>query len=112
VLPGIHTVFVRDVNGCSTASIEVAVLGIPTYFTPNGDGFNDTWNVKGVSSFYNSNTEVRIFDRYGKLLKQIGAAGLGWDGTFNGEPLPSDDYWYVVKFEDGRTFRGHFSLKR
>jgi gliding motility-associated-like protein len=112
VLPGIHTVFVRDVNGCATASIEVAVLGIPTYFTPNGDGFNDTWNVKGVSSFYNSNTEVRIFDRYGKLLKQIGAAGLGWDGTFNGEPLPSDDYWYVVKFEDGRTFRGHFSLKR
>lgn len=112
VAPGIHTVFIKDVNGCPIASDEIAVLGIPNYFTPNGDGFHDTWNVKGISSKFYPETEVRIFDRYGKLLKQIGAAGTGWDGTFNGISLPSDDYWYVVQFADGRILKGHFSLKR
>ena len=58
-------------------------------------------------------TRALIFDRYGKLLKEIGAAGIGWDGTFNGQPpLPSDDYWYIVTFETGKVLQGHFALKR
>ncbi len=109
---GIHTVFVKDINGCPTVSQVISVLGIPKYFTPNGDGFHDTWNVKGVSSLFHPGTIVMIYDRYGKFLKEIGATGTGWDGTFNGHPLPSDDYWYVVKFDDGRIFKGHFTLKR
>jgi gliding motility-associated-like protein len=112
VSAGFHTVFVKDLNGCPTASEIVAVLGIPPYFTPNGDGYNDTWNVKGVNSRFNPNTEIRIFDRYGKLIKQIGAAGTGWNGTYNGNPMPSDDYWFVVTFENGETYKGHFALKR
>lgn len=58
------------------------------------------------------NSIIYLFDRYGKLIKQMSPLSDGWDGTFNGAPLPSDDYWYTVKFEDGREAKGHFSLKR
>ena len=110
---GIHEIYIRDKNGCgSIGPFTVAVLGIPNYFTPNGDGFNDTWNVKGVSLLYNYKSEIFIFDRFGKLLKQIGTTGAGWDGTFNGQQMPADDYWYAIKFEDGRSAKGHFTLKR
>ena len=109
---GNHIVYVKDLNGCPIASQLVSVLGIPPYFTPNGDGYNDTWNVKGTGPGSEAGLTVKIFDRYGKFLKQIGALGEGWDGTFNGRPLPSDDYWYVVIFEDGTISRGHFTLKR
>lgn len=110
---GIHEIYIRDVNGCGIVGpIVVPVLGIPQYFTPNGDGFNDYWNVKGVSAQFNFRSIIYIFDRYGKLLKQIGTAGLGWDGTYNGHQLPADDYWYNIQFEDGRTAKGHFTLKR
>ncbi|HEY0091853.1 MAG TPA: T9SS type B sorting domain-containing protein, partial [Flavobacterium sp.] len=112
VPPGIHIVYVKDLNGCPIASQEIAVLGIPPYFTPNGDGYHDTWNVKGISDRYYPDTTVHIFDRYGKLLKQIGAAGNGWDGTYNGAQLPSSDYWYVVKFGNGTIVKGHFAMKR
>ena len=110
---GLHDVYVRDVNGCGILGpLSIAVLGIPQYFTPNSDGYNDTWNVKGVSQDFNYRSTIYIFDRYGKLLKQIGTTGSGWDGTYNGQPMPADDYWYSIFFEDGRSAKGHFSLKR
>ena len=110
---GIHTVYIKDKDGCGTVGpITIPVLGIPHYFTPNGDGYNDTWNVKGVSEEFNYRSIIYIFDRYGKLLKQIGTTGEGWDGTFNGHLMPSDDYWYSIQFEDGRSAKGHFALKR
>lgn len=93
-------------------SQTIAVIGIPKFFTPNGDGQNDYWNVKGVSVNFNANSTIYIYDRYGKLLKQITASSQGWDGTFTGQPLPSDDYWYTIKLDDGREAKGHFSLKR
>jgi gliding motility-associated-like protein len=109
---GVYTVFVKDLNGCGIATKEISVLGIPNYFTPNGDGYNDTWNIKGVNARLNAGTIIYIFDRYGKLLEQISPLGQGWDGTFNGHQLPSSDYWYTVQLEDGRNIKGHFSLKR
>jgi gliding motility-associated-like protein len=109
---GIHTVYVKDVNGCGVTTQEVAVLGIPKYFTPNQDGYNDTWTIKGVNAFFNSKTSIQVFDRYGKLVKQIDPKGEGWDGNYLGQPLPSDDYWYSIQLEDGRVFKGHFTLKR
>ena len=113
VAMGIHEIYVRDKNGCgSVGPIKVPVLGVPHYFTPNGDGYNDYWNVKGVSTQFNHLSIIYIFDRFGKLLKQISATGSGWDGTFNGHPLPADDYWYNIQFEDGRNAKGHFTLKR
>ena len=110
---GFHEIYVRDKNGCgSNGPILVSVLGIPKYFTPNGDGFHDTWNVRGVNAQFNYLSTIYIFDRFGKLLKQLGTTGSGWDGTYNGHPMPADDYWYSIKFEDGRSAKGHFSLKR
>lgn len=112
VPPGIHDIYVNDANGCGTISKTIAVLGIPKYFTPNNDHYNDYWQVKGINTSFNANTTIYIFDRYGKLLKQLIATSEGWDGTFNGIQLPSDDYWYTIKLEDGRELKGHFSLKR
>ena len=109
---GIYEVYVNDMNGCGTVSKTISVIGAPKFFTPNDDGFNDYWNVKGINNTFNAKSTIYIFDRYGKLLKQIIPTGIGWDGTFNGAPLPSDDYWYTIKLEDGRQSKGHFSLKR
>ncbi|MFV8393081.1 T9SS type B sorting domain-containing protein [Flavobacterium sp. LB2P6] len=108
VTAGNHEVYINDKNGCGTVSQTIAVIGVPKFFTPNGDGYNDYWNVKGV----NENSIIYIFDRYGKLLKQIVPSGQGWDGTFLGLPLAGDDYWYSIKLDDGREAKGHFSLKR
>ena len=112
VSAGIHKVFINDKNGCGTINKSIAIIGIPKFFTPNGDGQNDYWNVKGVNENFNKNTTIYIFDRYGKLLKQIIPSSQGWDGSSNGFVLPADDYWYTIKLEDGREAKGHFSLKR
>jgi gliding motility-associated-like protein len=109
---GIYEVFVKDKNGCGTANKTIAILGLPKFFTPNADGINDFWKLKGASAKFNSKAIIYIFDRYGKLLNQLNPAGPGWDGTFNNRPLPSDDYWYTIKLEDGREAKGHFTLKR
>ncbi len=112
VSAGIHTVYVKDLNGCGLEKKEVAVLGIPNFFTPNNDGNNDHWNIKGANASFNANTIIHIFDRYGKLVKQISPLNEGWDGTFTGQQMPASDYWYSIQFEDGRVVKGHFSLKR
>jgi gliding motility-associated-like protein len=112
VTVGSHTIYVKDLNGCGTSSSEITVLGIPKFFTPNGDGIHDYWNITGITPSYNANSTVSIFDRYGKLLKQLNALNKGWDGTYNGSPLPADDYWYSISLEDGRNVNGNFSLKR
>ncbi|RZJ65778.1 MAG: T9SS type B sorting domain-containing protein [Flavobacterium sp.] len=112
VLPGVHIIYVKDKNGCDLASWEVSVMGVPKYFTPNGDGYHETWNLKGATATRNSKSVIRIFDRYGKIIKQISPLGEGWDGTYNGRAMPSDDYWYSIELEDGRSAKGHFTLKR
>ena len=112
VLPGFHTVYVRDHNGCGITEQLISVLGFPKYFTPNGDGFNDTWKVYGVSTNFNKDIKVLIFDRFGKLVLEQNNLTPGWNGTFNGYALPSDDYWFLITFDDGRTYRGHFALVR
>ena len=112
VSSGIHTVFVRDKNDCGIAEELVSVIGFPRFFTPNNDGYNDTWQVKGVNAQFQPNTLIYIYDRYGKLISQIDPAGLGWNGIQNGRPLPNDDYWFAITLEDGRIFKDHFTLKR
>ncbi|WP_394759500.1 T9SS type B sorting domain-containing protein, partial [Flavobacterium sp.] len=112
VSAGIHTVYIKDLNGCGVVPKEVAVLGIPDYFTPNGDGYNDYWNIKGANSSLNAKTIIYIFDRFGKLIKQITPTSQGWNGTFNNQALPATDYWYSIELADGRIVKGHFALKR
>ena len=91
------------------------VMDYPLFFTPNGDGYNDTWNIVGIAM--QPNAKIYIFDRYGKLLKQLSPIGTGWDGTFNGELVPTSDYWFTVEYNEPKTgaskqFKAHFTLKR
>ena len=112
VKPGFHTVYVRDKNDCGTVKKNIAVIGFPKFFTPNGDGYNDTWHVYGINTPDQANSEVYIFDRYGKLIIQLNPLGTGWDGTYNGASMPTSDYWFYLKLQDNKIFRGHFSLKQ
>lgn len=108
---GYLTVYVRDKNGCGTISQEVLILDYMKFFTPNEDGYHDFWQITGIKDFPNSN--IYIFDRFGKLLKEIAPDSEGWDGTNDqGDPLPSNDYWFRLELEDGRAIRRHFTLKR
>ena len=104
---------IRDLkNDCGVSQKLVSVIGFPKYFTPNNDGIHDTWQIAGVSGAFQPNSKILIYDRYGKLLKQLNPSSKGWDGTLNGKVLPNDDYWFAVKLQDGRIFKNHFSLKR
>ena len=112
---GEHVIYVRDLLNCNEIHQIKIVIGFPKFFTPNGDGYHDTWNIVGMTM--KSRSKIYIFDRYGKLLKQISPKGEGWDGTSNGVQLPSSDYWFVLDYIDPVTaknnqFRAHFTLKR
>lgn len=112
VTPGFITVYIRDKNGCGITEELISVIGYPRFFTPNGDGINDSWQIIGVNSQFQAATFVTIYDRYGKLLAQISPESQGWNGTHNNQMVPASDYWFTVALEDGREFNGHFSLKR
>ncbi|WP_417444901.1 T9SS type B sorting domain-containing protein [Joostella sp.] len=109
---GFSTIYVQDKNGCGIVSKTISVIGYDKFFTPNNDMRNDYWKIYGINSSTQSKSLVFIYDRYGKLVKQLNPLSKGWDGTFNGTPLPASDYWFRVKLEDGRDFKGHFTLKR
>jgi gliding motility-associated-like protein len=114
VSAGTHTVTIKDANGCGSVTLEVGVIDYPRFVTPNQDGYHDTWNIIGIADG-DPTAKIYIFDRFGKLLKQISPLGSGWDGTYNGNPLPSSDYWFLVEYTEDNTrkeFRGHFTLKR
>lgn len=112
---GEHTISVRDKNGnCDPAPIQTYIINYPKFFTPNGDGYNDTWNISHLK-LTNPNTPIFIFDRYGKFIKEISPSTNGWNGTYNGRQMPSSDYWFTVEFiEKGiqKIFKSHFTLKR
>jgi gliding motility-associated-like protein len=115
VSAGLHTITVRDLNGCGIGTKTVLVIDYPRFFTPNGDGYNDTWQIIGIDT--RPLSKIYIFDRQGKLLKQLSPLSEGWDGTYNGRALPATDYWFTVQYEEPgteiiKTFRAHFSLKR
>ncbi len=114
---GTHELQMRDTRGCGSVSETIVVVGFSSFFTPNGDGRHDRWEMNGLGAL--SDPVVFIFDRYGKLLKQLDESSPGWDGTFNGSPLPSGDYWFRLEYTDPRGQRvgaqylkAHFALKR
>lgn len=114
--PGMNTVIINDKNGCGTTEEEFLMVAYPKFFTPNGDGVNETWNIRGIETL--GSPVVFIFDRYGKLLKQLDATSA-WDGTFNGRRMPSSDYWFRFEYDDSvdnvvvaKTRKTHFTLKR
>ena len=113
---GFYTLFVRDELQCEEVSITVPILYILNFFTPNNDGFNDVWQIKGAFAGDYIFSKISIFDRYGKLLKNMTINQNFWDGTYNGIQMPSSDYWYSIEMQksDGSVFvrQGHFTLRR
>ena len=110
---GLHEIAARDKFGCGITTEPIFVIDYPLYFTPNGDGNNETWNIPGIGS----TAKIYIFDRYGKLLKQLSPTGSGWDGTYNGNMMPTSDYWFTVEYtepltNESKEFKAHFTLKR
>ena len=108
--PGFYTVYVQDKFGCGKTQQVIWILYYIRFFTPNGDGINETWRIK--NSQFEQDLTVIIFDRYGKVITSFGSDDQGWDGLYNGQQAISDDYWFLVSRQDGRTHRGHFALKR
>jgi gliding motility-associated-like protein len=109
-----HIVKVRDSDGCSNEpESSITILDYPKFFTPNGDGYNDFWNIKCLEY---QTAIISIFNRHGKLLRELKTTSPGWNGTYNGKLLPTNDYWFVVTYFDdqGNTkqFRSHFTLRR
>lgn len=116
---GNHYVRGRDLNGCGVTVNTISFIDYPKFFTPNEDGYNDRWNIIGLGE-ENAGAKIYIFDRYGKLLKQLSPSAQGWDGTFNGKMMPSGDYWFLIEYlqlqPDGKMekaeFKANFTLKR
>ncbi|MEE9407216.1 MAG: T9SS type B sorting domain-containing protein [Polaribacter sp.] len=116
---GVYTIIVHDENGCvSDEELQISVIQFPKFFTPNGDGKNDTWVVKGANEKFYPNASINVFNRFGKLVAQIPIDSQGWNGTYNGKVLSSDDYWYKVQLIPADPAKnqilktGHFSLLR
>jgi len=112
-------VFMPFEDQCAeSVSVEIKVIKYPKFFTPNQDSYNDYWNIWDFTQEHQA--EILIFDRYGKLLKQLFPPGQGWDGTYNGNNMPTNDYWFKVLYQvpelNGsyitKEFRAHFTLKR
>ena len=110
--PGDYQVHIRDKNGCGIYTQDVSILGFDRYFSPNGDGINDTWRIKGAFGNFLDDGKIYIFDRYGKLLKVLDPFGPGWDGNFKGIRLPEDAYWFQFQTIRGENVSGYFSLIR
>ncbi|WP_394759426.1 choice-of-anchor L domain-containing protein [Flavobacterium sp.] len=115
VTPGNHIIAVNDKNGhCNPAPTNAEIVNYPKFFTPNGDGFHETWNITHLKTS-NPNAPISIFDRFGKFIKQITPTTDGWNGKFNGQPLPANDYWFTVDYNEkgaSKVFKSHFTLKR
>jgi len=113
---GVHTLFIRDKNGCGITNFVFSILSYPKYFTPNFDGNNDFWNLKGFDTNQYSVSDIYIYNRFGKLIHKIKTNEVGWDGTINGRLLESNDYWFYVILKDNNGLsiekRGNFSLIR
>ncbi|WGH75611.1 T9SS type B sorting domain-containing protein [Tenacibaculum tangerinum] len=119
VQPGIATIYIKDLNKCEPSiTASASIIGYPKFLTPNSDGFNDYWKVYGVSTNFFKEIDIKIFNRFGKVVYVINDknSDLGWDGTYNNIQLPTNDYWFHAKLKDlnDNTIdkKGHFTLKR
>lgn len=106
-----NILYIRDLNGCGIVIRRFNAVLFPKFFTPNNDGFNDVWRPRGGTLPDANLEEIRIFDRFGKLLTKFDSSGF-WDGTYQGKPMPSNDYWYWAKFRDGSILKGNITLIR
>jgi len=113
---GIYTLSIQDENSCGVVKIPISILEYPKFLTPNSDGENDIWAIKGVDTTFYTKGTIYIFNRYGKKIAQLSMENDGWDGISNGKQMPPTDYWFHAELIDleGNIInrKGHFSLLR
>ncbi|MBE7176799.1 MAG: gliding motility-associated C-terminal domain-containing protein [Mucilaginibacter polytrichastri] len=103
-------------NGCDVAVDEMKVrvfdnLVFRNSFTPNGDGINDEWRIEGLESF--PEALIRVFNRYGAIVYQSRGYGTPWNGTRNGQFLPTGVYYYSIELDPGKAaYQGSITLIR
>ena len=108
---GENNFYVREINGCGTDFKKIMVIVIPKFITPNFDSFNDFFEIEGLTPY--PGATIQLFDRFGKILLNQKINSLKWDGTLNGNQLPSSDYWYIIYISDDYPLKkGHFTIKR
>lgn len=107
---GEYTIYVKDKQGCGISNIKTYILSYPLFFTPNGDGYNDVWQIENFD--FDPSIEITIFDRYGKIVFALNKNNKFWNGKYNNKDLASDDYWFKIERENNQIYHGHFSLKR
>ncbi|WP_176712456.1 T9SS type B sorting domain-containing protein [Allomuricauda sp. CP2A] len=111
-----YTVTVIDQNGCEMSAeifMEFIDIEMPNFFTPDGDGLNDMWIPDNLEGF--PDVLITIYDRYGRVVEKMTRDTAGWSGEYDGKPLPTGDYWYIIRLNgenDDREFVGHFTLYR
>lgn len=115
IYEGEYTITIRDKNGCGEGEIlYVYALNYPRFFSPNGDGQHEVWNIDGLLG--QQDAVIHIFDRYGKIVGSAKPGIAGWDGSYEGADLPATDYWFVIHYtsSDGtkKEYKAHFSLLR
>ncbi|GAI49820.1 unnamed protein product, partial [marine sediment metagenome] len=116
---GTYSVTVTDINGCENTGSIIITIEKPEFiiyntFTPNGDGYNDTWRIKTIE-LYPGNT-VEIYNRNGNLVykNEKGETIWEWDGKYynDGIDLPASSYYYIINLKDGRMFTGVVTIIR
>jgi gliding motility-associated-like protein len=105
---------VTSTDDCVASSlVTVTVINTiipPNTFSPNGDGQNDTWNIKGLDSYPQSVTLV--FNRYGSIVYKSTGYTNPWDGHFNGKPMPTGTYYYTIDLKNGTILTGWVTVVR
>lgn len=108
--PGLYHVYVRDRNGCGLTSKIGAIIGVTNFISPNNDGYNDTWEIRGLEA--HPNTRIQIFDRYGKIIvDRIINGSFVWDGKYKGDPVNTGSYWYILILPNGERYTGHINVR-
>lgn len=106
-----YEIFVRDSTGCRNEGYDFSYFYIPNFISPNGDGYNDTWNIRGTSQY--PAAHVQIFDRYGKIFfdRKISNDDFVWDGKYAGRNVPSGTYWYIITLDVDKKITGSILVK-
>ena len=116
IMMGLYDLTITDFEGCQgnieidLGVVEVDCFEIPSGFTPNGDGFNDTWVVGGAEYLVDAN--VQVFNRWGQRVFYSQRNQEYWDGYYHNKPLPIADYYYIIEPIKGQVITGRVTIKR